>query len=177
MDKTEQRTRKIKYDKSKKMWELQTLDTRGQIVGNVDHVKTKKTAKQWEQGELGNGDCYEISARTLLTKKLPKGAYLCHGTVTGQGPIEGSIYGHSWIEYSIELPTNNPANTVPKKPPKGIATASASMDIALDLSNNKRVELPAHFYYQLGKIRNVKRFSISELRHNIAKFGTWGPWE
>jgi hypothetical protein len=163
--------RNVSYNKKLKLWELHDKNSK-----NTEFVKTKEHAKQWLSGEIGNGNCYEVSAKIILDSKGSKplrNPRLCHGTVCGQGPLEGAVFGHSWIEYEQTLPIDEKfKETFPDAP-------SPSITIVLDRSNGKNLEIPAPLYYLTGKIDSVKvlRYNQDQTRKNILIHGHWGPWE
>lgn len=152
--------KKIAFNKSLKLWELHSPDA----PDNIEFVKTKSQATKWLKGELDNGNCYEVAGKFILesnskTEPSYKDLHLCHGTVHGQGPLSGAIFGHSWLEYAQELPT-------------------AKLPIVLDKSNGKNLEIPAPLYYLMGKIdiSRVKKYNQEQTRKNILEHGHWGPW-
>jgi hypothetical protein len=155
--------KEISYNKELKLWELRSQNH------SKEFVKTKKQAMAWLKNKLGNGDCYEVSGKLILDWKLGNSdscPLLCHGIVHGQGPLKGAIFGHGWVEYNQTLPTttNKHAHTI---------------QIALDKSNGKELEIPVPVYYLIGKIdpEEVKKYNKEEIRENILKHGHWGPWE
>ena len=99
-----------------------------------------------------NGDCYEAHANYMLKLKSTAGFTLCHGTVTGQGPIEGIKHDHCWLE----LP-----------------------DMVVDISNGKNILMPKSRYYKIGKIdpSSIKRYTLKQLRKQILYYKHYGPWE
>lgn len=155
--------KEISYNKELKLWELRSQDH------SKEFVKTKKQAMAWLKDEIGNGNCYEVSAKLILDWKLDNcDSYplLCHGMVHGQGPLKGAIFGHGWVEYKKRLPSTNNGH-------------NPTIEIALDKSNGKELEIPAPVYYLIGKINSeeVKKYNKEEIRKNILKHGHWGPWE
>lgn len=167
LNKTQNKTRNksISYNRKLKLWQLHS-----KTDGTKEFVKTKEQATKWLTGEIGNGNCYEMSAKFLLnTKETQKvsNPQLCHGIVCGQGPLEGAIFGHSWIEYE-RMPTTTTATI----------TAMPTIKLVLDKSNGKTLEIPSPIYYHLGRIEpnKVKKYSQEEVRENILKYQHWGPW-
>lgn len=143
--------RKISYNKELKLWELHCPNN-----SSVDFVKTKAQAQAWKKRELQEGNCYEVSAKFVLDHKKDfkdLEPVLCHGLVHGQGPLQGAIFGHGWVEYP-------------------------SINTALDKSNGRDLEVPIDVYYKLGKINptNVKKYTTKEIRKKIVEHGHWGPW-
>ena len=97
------------------------------------------------------GSCYEdalnyFSIQSIRNKKLK----LVHGLVTGQGPIEGVVYGHAWVE---------DGNTI------------------IDATKKPVLKIPKQLYYAIGNIRTVFRYDRTEVSQMVSKFKTYGPWE
>lgn len=124
-------------------------------------MQTISTVKQsYLQDKLG--DCYEVAANITLYG-LPVGSVdevryeLCHGTVTGRGPLDGVRFDHAWVEWCHE-PT-------------------ATMLVA-DYSNGNEVILPVNYYYALGMIDpfKVQRYTREETLHMLLKHQHYGAW-
>lgn len=115
----------------------------------------------WRNGKLGEGNCYEIAAKLVTGEegRQLEMVELCHATVTGQGPIDGCKFGHAWLEHTVRIPNSD-----------------AQIRMVLDKSNGRDVSLPADFYYRLGNISEVQRYSISETRAKLVLTGNYGPW-
>jgi hypothetical protein len=98
------------------------------------------------------GDCYQV-AYDVVTEE-DQGLLLCHGTATGQGPIEGIRFGHAWVE-------NPEAGT------------------ALDFSNDSNVCMARERYYEIGQIDedDVVRYSFEEALVNALHYRHFGPWD
>ena len=94
-----------------------------------------------------NGKCFEVALEYMY--KNPT-ATLVHGLVTGQGPIEGILYNHAWVEKG---------NTV--------------------IDETVSLEIPKKLYYMIGQIKesNVYRYSIDEMNKKLLEYKTYGPWE
>ena len=148
------------YDRRQNMWVLQTVDADGCQVGEAEHSPTKRIAMEWLDRKIGGGDCYEAAVRELMSWDDTKraGALLCHGTVTGQGAIRGVRYGHAWIEVS------------------GCGGTGLMDDGVVDTSNGRRLEVPAYFYYVMGEISNVTKYSFQEAVLQMVEHRTYGPW-
>ncbi|NIO36732.1 hypothetical protein GTO27_03410 [Candidatus Bathyarchaeota archaeon] len=99
---------------------------------------------------IGSGDCYEVAGRIIISADWKVPIFLCHGTVTGQGKVEGVKFGHAWLEL------------------KGIV---------IDFSNKKREIMPKEKYYKIGKIENVKRYNKIEALRMFSKYKHFGGWE
>lgn len=99
-----------------------------------------------------NGTCYQDALHYMMSKgkRGDKSMLLCHGLVTGQGPISGIVYGHAWVE-------------------KGGTVVDETVPITID----KRI------YYAIGNIKekNVYRYTFDEMAKKVTEFGTYGPWE
>jgi hypothetical protein len=146
------------------MWVLQTLDKKKNKVVEDQFMNSRDQAEAWVKGKLGEGDCYEIASKLLFNSDHTKEGYiLCHGTVVGQGPIEGAIFGHAWLEYKQRLPMDN----------NGIL----NLDMVLDHSNGKRTSMPKDLYYKIGRIKNVKKYTKEEARKMLLTELTYGPWK
>jgi len=146
------------------MWVLQTLDNKGNKVVGDQYLPSKKQAEAWVKGNLKEGNCYEIAAKLLFCPENNQKSYtLCHGTAVGQGPIEGAIFGHAWLEYQDHIPT-----------PQGIGI---DLEMVLDHSNGKKTSMPKELYYKIGRIRGVKKYSKEEARKMLITQMTYGPWE
>jgi hypothetical protein len=108
------------------------------------------------------GDCYEVAARIMLNsagvEQIDEVEYtLCHGTVSGQGPVEGVRFGHAWVEW----------RHVP-----------SSITLVLEYSNGNKVVMPVAQYYALGSIDpiEVHRYDCDEALHMLLKFRHYGSW-
>ena len=102
-----------------------------------------------------NGDCY-IKAYQYFQANAFKNnnLILVHGLVTGQGPLEGIVYNHAWIEDGnkiIDL-------TLPPKLQKSFSKSK---------------------YYKIGKIKesNVYKYNYNEVIEKSIEYKTYGPWE
>ena len=98
------------------------------------------------------GTCYQDAMNYMMAKSKNGNTsiLLCHGLVTGQGPIAGIVYGHAWVE-------------------KGSTVIDKTVPITL----------PKQLYYALGNIKesDVYRYTYDEMSHKVTEFGTYGPWE
>ena len=112
-----------------------------------------------DQEELeAQGNCYEAAGQYMMMECQLGGSscgdmLLVHGEVMGQGHLEGIPFGHAWVEVN---------GTV------------------IDKSNGRNLELPAQFYYAIGRINeigNVIKYPWSEARGKIMEYEHWGPWD
>lgn len=121
--------------------------------------KKKRTHKIPEDNT--GGDCYESAVKHMMDHYLLSGEgrkkddmTLVQAEVTGQGPISGMKYGHSWVERG---------------------------DTVYDKSNGRDIEIPKSIYYAIGKIsENPKkhhRYTWDQVKKKIHENGHYGPWE
>lgn len=103
-----------------------------------------------------NGDCFEVHGKAILHRS--ETGMLCHGTV--EHPKVGRHW-HCWIEKQMELPA-----------PVGVVT----LDVCLDISNGRDIELPLVVYYAAGSVADVKRYAPDEAVAMMVERGTFGPW-
>ena len=104
-----------------------------------------------------NGDCYMVAAKLVTDGGAPDGAVLCHGTCTGQGPIEGVAFGHAWVEYEGRV-------------------GPWPVTMVIDKSNGCNWHAPAPGYYSLGECRDVVRYTADEARAMMREHEHFGPW-
>jgi hypothetical protein len=105
----------------------------------------------------GAGDCYESNGKHFMNEAVFPGSSpsmrLVHGEVAGQGRLEGTNFGHAWIE---------DGNTV------------------IDVSNGRTVKMPKAAYYAMGnidQINNVVRYKPEVFRKKVMQYKHWGPWD
>jgi len=107
--------------------------------------------KQKEQEKPSYGDCYQANGRAILgllpSNPVAKDAVLCHGTIYGS---KIGFHGHAWLELG---------------------------DVVLDYSNGQQIVLRKEEYYKAGKIRNVERYTLKQVREQVRVHKTWGPWQ
>ena len=100
------------------------------------------------------GDCYEAAGKLFMDSTIfgsNTTMRLVHGEVTGQGPLEGTKFGHAWVE---------DGGTV------------------IDKSNGRDVRMSKADYYELGRIgSNVIKYDLKKFRKKIVDSGHWGPWD
>ena len=102
-----------------------------------------------EGGQGTPGFCFSDSAEWLLYgqgKDFPQ-ARLVHGTVMGQGPLEGVRFVHGWLE--IEDWVYDPSQ---------------------DLVAHKKE------FYHLGQVEDAVSYSDTEAAVSLLKEQNWGPW-
>lgn len=109
------------------------------------------------------GDCYAAANRFCLTRSRDENApvyEVVHGEVAGQGDLQGTRFGHAWVEHDEVV-------------------GDHTVRMVTDRSNRKDVTLPADFYYQLGEIDpdTVKRYSVEDVARYSARSGHHGPWD
>lgn len=106
------------------------------------------------------GDCYEAAAHYLMDHVLGMGVVnpnhnlrLVHGEVAGQGPLEGTTFGHAWVEDG---------------------------DIVIDRSRGRDIRMPKFLYYQIGRIdelNNIHVYTPEEARAKLMETKVYGPWD
>lgn len=110
------------------------------------------------------GDCYQAAWRkiTSMNSKEAKDWRLVHGEVIGQKALNGKHFGHAWLEKTIE-------------------DHRFTHVMILDCSNNRNIELPKDFYYDMGGIVDepgkLFKYTAEEARRNGVKSGNYGSWE
>lgn len=103
--------------------------------------------------DRGGGNCYEAALVLLMFDEVPDDAVLCHGKVTGGGPVAGMRFGHAWVELAD--------GTV------------------IDRSNGNDVTMDKERYYAIGQIREdeVRRYEKQEAFMEALRTEVYGPWE
>ena len=98
----------------------------------------------------GTGDCFEVSFNLMYF--LNNDCILCHGKVSGQGPIEGERISHSWIELN---------------------------GFVIDKSNGHSYINTIEEYYKLGKVKleEVTKYTHIEALKKVVKYKHYGPWK
>lgn len=72
---------------------------------------------------------------------------LCHGTVWHS---KIGWHGHAWIELN---------------------------ELVFDFANGNRGIVPKAFYYAVGRVKDVKKYTVDETAKMMQEKGTYGPWE
>jgi len=106
------------------------------------------------------GDCYEAAGRYILERSVlahsgseDMGLRLVHGEVAGQGPLEGTTFGHAWV---------------------------LDGDTVIDRSNGRDIRMPKAIYYALGaidQIDNVRVYTPDQARERMLRYEHFGPWD
>lgn len=102
--------------------------------------------------EHRGGNCFEVALRNVMDDGPNGTMLLCHGVVTGQGPLSGIRFTHAWNEIG---------------------------GYVLDESNGNSVLTPVDNYYAIGDIDpdEVFKYDFREMGENVLMYGTYGPWE
>lgn len=98
------------------------------------------------------GDCYE-SAGSYLLDNPGNNLRLVHAEVAGQGPLEGTTFGHAFVMEGNEV---------------------------IDMSNGRNIRMPFFLYSLLGRIQEIDNFHVydeNQAREKIIETGHWGPWD
>ena len=114
--------------------------------------------------ENKNGDCYMNAANSILTSTGD--ARLVHGTVSGQGILQGIRFTHAWVEYGGIPPLVYDPSVI-----RNQSSCGTIQDKGLHICRDK--------YYDLGEIREeeVRRYTRQEAVEALLKYEHWGPWE
>ena len=128
-------------------------------------VKPKRSKKH-----TATGDCYDAAAKYIMSlSKLymgprgrvvgdvgaAEGLILVHAEVMGQGPLEGTTFGHGFV-------------------------VDTELDFVIDKSNGRDIKLPRPLYYAIGQIEeigNYYEYTPQEMVENMIKFKHYGPWD
>ena len=97
------------------------------------------------------GECYAACGTAILLGEL-KGL-LCQGEVFN--PKSGRFHGHCWIENQV---------------------MSHGIVWVVDIGTERTVSMPRDAYYNLGRVRRVKRYTPEKARELLSKTKRWGPW-
>ena len=108
---------------------------------------------QWEYRKIASndgGDCFVVALQNVM---VDKDLYLCHGIVSGQGPLTGIRFAHAWNE--------------------------TQTGYVIDQSNGNDVCMPRDAYYALGQINpdEVRYYNFDEMARKVVEYETYGPWD
>ena len=117
----------------------------------------KLTARKPSRKPLG--DCYEAAFKFIMDECLFTPANesrytLVHAEVMGQGPLEGTTFGHAFVVKDGA--------------------------VVVDKSNGRNLEMPAFLYYAIGQISDIgneHQYSWAEAKGKASKYKTYGPWD
>lgn len=99
--------------------------------------------------QSGGGTCYPDAYNWMIENEHGDSAKLAHATVTGTGGgIEGVEYGHAFI-----LINNG---------------------FVIDVATGKG--FPKDEYYRVGKVKDVKLYTLDEMLRASLSSGHYGPW-
>ena len=106
------------------------------------------------EGKNDTGKCF-VNAYDYMSANSSSKINLVHGLVVGQGPIEGVLYNHAWIEKGNEV-----------------------IDTALKAQGAKRYKFPKDLYYAVGQInpKTVFKYTFKEMIENVLETEVYGPW-
>ena len=149
------------------------------VDGEVRTVQsTVRKARQVAQEYIDapkSGDCYDAAIATAEDLvEDHETVWICHGRPTGQGPIEGVIHGHAWVEVEQEV-------EIPDEAPDEIKAAFGGQVLVtvFDRSNGHDIVYPRELYYAIGRMRKdeVARYSLDNTYLYMEEFGHYGPWD
>jgi hypothetical protein len=102
------------------------------------------------------GDCYIAAfecAMAIVIGDPDLAPLVCHGTVTGQGKLEGIRFGHAWVEV----------------PP---------LRLTFDTANGRNVVMATDRYLELAEASDVRRYTTAEIWTRVKAAGHYGPdWD
>jgi hypothetical protein len=103
------------------------------------------------------GDCYEAAVNFVMDRCLfgPCHYTIVHAEVAGQGPLEGTNFGHAYV-------VDNRSGAV------------------IDRSNGRHVTMSREAYEALGNVKeigNYHEYEWKEVRKMIVNYEHYGPWE
>ena len=111
------------------------------------------------RSKKATGDCYEAAFKFIMdecnfTPENSKRYILVHAEVMGQGPLQGTTFGHAFV-----------------------VKDSA---VVVDRSNGGNIEMPSFLYYAIGQIQDIgneHQYTWEEARKKAVEIGTYGPWD
>lgn len=124
--------------------------------------RTRRAPKRAKK--TSGGDCYEAAANYILSVGNPafggtvgaaKNLLVVHAEVMGQGPLEGTTFGHGFV-------------------------VDKSNDSVIDKSNGRDLHLPRVIYYAIGQIEyigNIHEYTYEEVTEKMVESGHYGPWD
>lgn len=97
---------------------------------------------------MRRGDCFQAAYDAVTAFDT---GVLCHGLVTGRGPLQGRLFAHAWVEFAADL----------------------VYDAAY------YVVMPRAEYYAIGHIQkaDVRRYELTAVYALAAMHETSGPWD
>jgi hypothetical protein len=120
----------------------------------INEVSLEATMEAQQSND--GGDCYEAAGKYMMDRCMFDNGcnlILVHGEVAGQGPLDGTTFGHAWI---------------------------LEGGMVVDRSNGRNVQMPQPVYYAVGQIDNIgntHEYTWDEMRKHITTLEHWGPWE
>lgn len=110
------------------------------------------------------GDCYEAAANYILsvgspvyggTPEAAANLRVVHAEVMGQGPLDGTTFGHGFV---VDMAT----------------------DAVIDKSNGRDLRLPRVIYYAIGQIDsigNIHEYTYEDVVAKMMESMHYGPWD
>lgn len=124
-------------------------------------------------GKKPCGKCFENSGRWMLNNTVP-GARLVHGYVTGQGPIEGVRYAHSWIEVPGQ-PIEDSQGVLSREDTDYFSREA--IDVTTDERYQNPVRLSAALYRAIAQADVQAEYTREQALDLMTEHSHWGPWE
>ena len=136
----------------------------GTTVAATTAPKKPPTRRATKPKKTATGDCYEAAAKYILsignsmyggTPGAASSLRVVHAEVAGQGPLEGTTFGHGFV---VDMAT----------------------DVVIDKSNGRDLQLPRMLYYAIGGIEEIGNYHVYTYDETVAKMlqsGHYGPWD
>ena len=130
-------------------WGSSAKGSPGDIAKQEEFARSLTAARRKRPA---TGDCYEAAGRYIMDNYDPN-LRLVHGEVAGQGPLEGTTFGHAWI---------------------------LDGDMVIDRSNGRDIRVPKVVYYAMGavdQINNVHEYTQKQALQQMVRHEHFGPWD
>ncbi len=105
------------------------------------------------------GDCYEVAGDEAMRRKFSGSTArfrVVHADVFSTAMR--NWHGHAWVEERRDL-------------------GGIMVWFAVDNSNGNDVDIPAGAYRHLGKVRDVREYTVAEACGHMLRTEKYGPWE
>jgi len=120
---------------------------------------------------MSEGDCFKVAFDIVVHEHRDDDTYrLCHGTV--ERDTDGLRHAHAWVEHveSLMLPP------VDQRPPGFEHLQDTHMDMVIDKANGHDAHLPRVWYYRVGQVADVRRYTSVEAARLAVRTRHYGPW-
>lgn len=126
----------------------------GSIIWEINNGGNKyyRTAKRRIAFDIPdenqNGDCFVVAFENVMADS---NLLLCHGIVSGTGPLAGVEFPHAWNE--------------------------TRDGFVIDESNGNAVCVRKEVYYSIGNIQDMVVYDSADAIDFACESGTYGPWD